>query len=502
MPHTVIETFLWLLGLCVGSFLNVVVYRLPRGLSISDPVRSFCPRCRAGIAWYDNLPILNWIVLRGRCRHCGVHISVQYPLVEALTGLSFVLVYHLLFVVPSRVGLAPPLGPADFPLLLAWLILIAGLIACSAMDIVSYTVDVRITNLALGAAVVLHALWPRSAFLEPRADNATAAAALAAFVVSGLMLWWTVWRAEEDEPPPESAEDVADGPSLAETRGVRFGGQLGVLVFLGSTAWLIQAGFAGDAPGISATVVPAALLAIFVATVLIGGQQRPADEEIKAAIEEEQPLARRTALKELAWLTPAIVAAAAIWLCVWFDVGGGGALWSRLVSWSPGRDFAPVAGAAYAIQGAIIAAAAGWALRILFTLALGREAFGVGDIYILAAAGAATGWDIAVLGLLLSVAVALAGWLVGLLLKSTVMIPFGPWLALGFLLALWWHEPAARIADIYRAHLAIAWRERPELLAVIAGLMLAGTGGALALARLMRHWVESRQEVNSSTSDH
>ncbi|MEW6253282.1 MAG: prepilin peptidase, partial [Planctomycetota bacterium] len=208
MPHGAIEIFLWLLGLAVGSFLNVVIFRLPAGLSIADPPRSFCPACRAGIAWYDNLPLLSWLILRGRCRHCGAAISVQYPLVEGLTGLAFVLVYHLLFVAQARAGLTAEL-PGDVPLLLSWLVLAAGLIACSAMDIATYNVDVRITNVVIGAGVIAAALWPRGEFLAPRAETAFSAAGAAAFIVSILItLIWNRWTATEDE-----ASVATDGPA-------------------------------------------------------------------------------------------------------------------------------------------------------------------------------------------------------------------------------------------------------------------------------------------------
>ena len=81
-----------LVGLVVGSYLNVVVYRLPRGLSTVRP-RSSCPGCGAQIQARDNIPVLSYILLRGACRHCGARISPRYPAVELLTGLLFALCF-------------------------------------------------------------------------------------------------------------------------------------------------------------------------------------------------------------------------------------------------------------------------------------------------------------------------------------------------------------------------------------------------------------------------
>lgn len=79
------------LGLLIGSFLNVVIHRVPRGLSIVAPP-SACPGCGSAIAPRDNVPVLSWLMLRGRCRHCRMGIPIRYPAVELLTGVSFALV--------------------------------------------------------------------------------------------------------------------------------------------------------------------------------------------------------------------------------------------------------------------------------------------------------------------------------------------------------------------------------------------------------------------------
>lgn len=107
VPIPIACAFLGVLGAIIGSFLNVVIHRLPREQSIVFP-NSTCPKCRKAIKAYDNIPILSYLILRGRCRHCGVHISSRYPAVEALTailfaavtwhdGVSFALAFDLAF---------------------------------------------------------------------------------------------------------------------------------------------------------------------------------------------------------------------------------------------------------------------------------------------------------------------------------------------------------------------------------------------------------------------
>ena len=90
-------------GAAIGSFLNVGIYRLPREISIKEPRRSFCPACHAPIPWHQNIPLLSWVVLRGRCAKCGSKIAFRYFGVELLTALLFLAVWQFF---PWKIAIA------------------------------------------------------------------------------------------------------------------------------------------------------------------------------------------------------------------------------------------------------------------------------------------------------------------------------------------------------------------------------------------------------------
>jgi leader peptidase (prepilin peptidase)/N-methyltransferase len=131
-----------LAGLLVGSFLNVVAYRLPRGESLLHP-RSRCPGCETPIAPYDNVPVLSWLVLRGRCRRCAAGISPRYPLVELATAVLYALV-----VVAKD-------DPADVAL---GLLLVTALVPITLIDLELRLIPNRITLAAAVAAILAGAL--------------------------------------------------------------------------------------------------------------------------------------------------------------------------------------------------------------------------------------------------------------------------------------------------------------------------------------------------------
>ncbi len=153
-------------GLCLGSFLNVVAYRLPAGVSLVAP-RSACPGCGVAIRPYDNVPVLSWLMLRGQCRSCHSAISPRYPLTEALTGTLF-----------AAVVLARGASRA------VWLdlIFVAALVAITRIDLEHRIIPNRITGPLAIAALALTALLEPHQLPERLIAAATAGGAFALIV--------------------------------------------------------------------------------------------------------------------------------------------------------------------------------------------------------------------------------------------------------------------------------------------------------------------------------
>ena len=126
------------LGAVVGSFLNVVIHRVPAGLSVVRPP-SACPACSSPVRAYDNVPVLSWLVLRAKCRDCGAPISARYPLVELGTAAAFVVVAAIL-------GPQLVLGTAVLPLI-AELVVLLALLYLAAVSIALAAIDLDVHRL-------------------------------------------------------------------------------------------------------------------------------------------------------------------------------------------------------------------------------------------------------------------------------------------------------------------------------------------------------------------
>lgn len=176
-------------GACVGSFLNVCICRIPEGLSVVKP-RSRCPKCLGMIAWYDNIPLLSFLILRWKCRKCGTRISARYFLVELLTALLFTLVFLKFRLEPGSgaLGLAPIWNLWLVP---AYWLAVSGLILGTFVDLEHMIIPDRVSLGGIVAGLVLSAALP-----EIHGQDSTLQALMrSAFGASlGFSLLWAIAR--------------------------------------------------------------------------------------------------------------------------------------------------------------------------------------------------------------------------------------------------------------------------------------------------------------------
>lgn len=366
LQHAPVAVFVFCVGACVGSFVNVVIYRLPSGMSVISPP-SRCPTCGARLRFFrENLPILGWFMVRGRCRYCHGPVSAQYMLIELLMALVFLGLYVLLFVISWRTPWWGEIGGQWWHVngfLRAWpaftvlAFLVAGLVAMTLIDARSFTIPIQIPLFVTGTAFIG---YPVQALLPTRHTPA--------------MTW----------PIP-------------------------------GTGWsgLLMAGL-----GVLGVVVAAALLKL--------GKLRYSFADYGDYVKEgevlgDYPHARREMWLEVQFLTPCMMGIAIGWLA---------SRWMGLHASPP--PFLQALGATF--LGYLVGGGLVWTIRILGTLAFGREAMGLGDVHLLAAVGAALGWFDPILIFFLApfsgiLWVLLSMSLASMLRRSRRELPYGPHLA-------------------------------------------------------------------------
>jgi leader peptidase (prepilin peptidase)/N-methyltransferase len=183
------------LGAVLGSFMNVVVYRLPRRMSLSRP-GSHCPACQHPIRWHDNVPVVGWLALGGRCRDCGASISARYPLVEALVACvaGFLAVQAMTPLLVDPNGMEATLYELDLPEFAFRLLLLCTLICAALIEADALLPPRRLLVVPLVAGAIMLIVWPD---LLPHSELAARdglAAALAAMLVA-LVLSAAAWPA-------------------------------------------------------------------------------------------------------------------------------------------------------------------------------------------------------------------------------------------------------------------------------------------------------------------
>jgi leader peptidase (prepilin peptidase)/N-methyltransferase len=199
-------------GLFVGSFLNVVVYRTPLGLSVSRP-RSFCPTCDRQLQWWENVPLVSWLALRGRCHTCRQPISIRYPLVELSTAVSFVLItwaWH---------GTLVSAG---------YCVLAAGMISVGLIEYGRQRAPLSVAAISTGAGLVIIVVG--AAWLHHWATLAGCLIGTAtALVLFGVL------RSTD----PECLDPRGHGRSALLIAGCWTGGLGAVPLAVGATAWIV-----------------------------------------------------------------------------------------------------------------------------------------------------------------------------------------------------------------------------------------------------------------------
>ena len=357
-------------GSCVGSFLNVLIYRMPRGESVVFP-SSHCPRCGRAIRWYDNVPLVSWLVLKGRCRFCKEPISPRYLLIEATSAVLVGGLYSWFFILDMREGAGEFIDA--WPVFLAHAALLGGLLACSVVDMQHWIVPLEVCWVVAFIGVLSAGAAPHP--FMPKVCPVAGAMGLAAVVGMGLAM-------------------------LLRKQGV------------------IADSFTTGAQGARA------------ARDNLPSDQSKAGEKIVSVgyTSQHGVNPRREILREVVFLTPSIVLACAAYLVLTF-VPGAGRAWSAIAS--PGEWFlsARINGVLSAVLGFVVGGLWVWMTRILGTLGFGREAMGRGDVHILACAGAVTGWIVPSLAFFIAPFFGLSSALYVLIRRNQRELPYGPWLA-------------------------------------------------------------------------
>lgn len=381
--------FLFLIGTCLGSFLNVVIYRLPRGESIVFP-GSHCPGCGNPIKWYDNLPILSWLILRGRCRKCKCRISPRYIFVEALTGVLLAGLFVCYYVLRLRQGTGT--FEYSWPMFAAQGALFCGLLAASAVDIELFIVPLPVMWFCAAVGIVSAAAWPQPETFLPAASPKMALVCLAASAGLGigqLLLWLGVIQPSFIDADDKPLVHVEPRPEKGKAKDKGKKGD-------GSTS---------------------------------PKQEKPGRQSV-GMTKDDGVNPRVEVLRELLFLLPAIALGVAAWLIADVPAIGGFAEWVFGQGTAFGRHAASAMGA---VEGLLAGVALIWGIRILGTLGFGKEAMGMGDVHIMAAIGAVAGWQVAALTFFAAPIFGLLYALYLLIFRGKRELPYGPWLAAGTL---------------------------------------------------------------------
>lgn len=399
-------------GACVGSLMNVLVYRLPRGLDIVSPP-SRCPVCDTRLTWRENVPVFGWLFLGGRCRFCKAPISAEYPVVEAGVALLFGALYAIWYMLPREWGWVGWLRPewaangliVTWPVFVVCLTLISCLTAMTLIDAKTRLIPLGLLWFPAIVGVLGHGLLGGVLDLRDIQLRHLASGFSWAIPTPGAGGWWWV------------------GASIGGVLGLGAGN---LLLWTG----LLRRSFADYDEWEKRAIEE------------LPPSKRPAanpdDPEAQAELWIQYPHARREMIRELAFLAPAIIlgllgAKVAVHLAgPWvYDT-------TRLASVPSAAVPLWLDALAGSLMGYLIAGGVVWAARILATLGFGKEAMGLGDVHLMAGVGACLGWIDPILAFFAAAFIGVAFEVLRSIFARRVRrtLAFGPCLALGTILVM------------------------------------------------------------------
>jgi leader peptidase (prepilin peptidase) / N-methyltransferase len=449
MPHLIFIPFLFAVGACVGSFLNVVVWRLPR-IEVEPDASTFralmrtieglsnppshCPKCDTPIRWYDNLPVIGWIKLRGKCRECGQPISIRYPTIEFITGALFVFYYVMFFIVQigpcapvprmvphetlgsMKMIVQPLLFTHDWRMYALMMAMVSALLAASLIDAELFMIPIEIPWVMAALGLIVHTIIDKPSM--PGALSATpTAGALAAGGTVGLIITLVLWFYEIIPQSFAEGEPMQDVHELPDEKPVVASGWFARLL-----NWFRGAPTPAQAARWAAVEAKAK-------------RKEPAVERPpEPAIEPPTPMSRRDLnrelRKEMAFLLAPMLLAAAFYFVV-TRIAPIGQWWGDAVAGHPW--FSGLLGS---LLGALVGGFVVWVTRILGTLAFGRLAMGLGDVHLMFGVGAIIGAGCATIAFFLAPFFGIGLALYMFVSGTKRELPYGPYLSLATMFVL------------------------------------------------------------------
>ncbi len=426
LPKLTTLVFVTATGACVGSLINVLVYRMPLGLDVVSPA-SRCPSCNTKLTWRENIPIFGWLILRGKCRFCKSKISAEYPIVETIVAVLFGSIYALWYIIPYDASLlGVPIGQIapdwahngaamTWPAMVVLLVLCGSLVAMTIIDARTCMIPLALTRVPVVVALVFtlgHAIW-----FQYRVGDLSLA-------FPGVWVGEHSSRRYQWVTTPGEVWTIASGGLLGwKFIGIALGGAFGLVVSnLLLKFKVIRPSFADYDQWAEGEL----------AKQKADNPQLEEDDdkgpEDNAEMWIQYPHARREMVLELAFLMPAAL----------FALVGGWFFAMRFGADPVNTAPLWLVALGGVVMGYLIGGGVVWAVRIGGSIAFGKEAMGLGDVHMMAAVGACLGWIDPTIAFFLAAFVGVAYAAAAKIFRGKLSraMPYGPFLAVATMMVI------------------------------------------------------------------